>query len=91
MKKMKSILLGICATLAIAAPLSTAVAAPSTEKAQPSPKPYLLETCIVSGDKLGEMGKPVVFIYKGQEVKLCCKPCKKDFDKAPEEYLKKIK
>jgi YHS domain-containing protein len=44
----------------------------------------------VSGEKLGEMGKPMVFVYQGQEVKLCCSGCKKDFDKDPAKYLKKI-
>jgi len=54
--------------------------------------PDLLKTCPVSGDKLdGEMGKPFVFVYKGQEVKLCCKSCKKDFDKNPDKYLKLIR
>lgn len=53
-------------------------------------KPYPLKTCIVSDDKLGEMGKPVVFVHKGQEIKLCCKECKADFDKKPSKYLKKI-
>ena len=53
--------------------------------------PDLLKTCPVSGEKLGEMGKPVVFTYKDQEVKLCCKGCKKDFDKDPEKYLKAIR
>jgi len=54
------------------------------------PKPDKLTTCPVSGDKLGEMGKPYVFVYQGQEVKLCCSGCKKDFDKNPAPYLKKI-
>jgi YHS domain-containing protein len=54
------------------------------------PKPDKLTTCPVSGEKLGEMGKPYVFTYKGQEVKLCCSGCKKDFDKDPAKYLKKI-
>ena len=54
------------------------------------PKADLLTTCPVSGDKLGEMGKPYVFVYQGQEVKLCCPNCKKDFDKDPAKYLKKI-
>ena len=53
--------------------------------------PDLLATCPVSGEKLGEMGKPVVFTYKDQEVKLCCKSCKKDFDKDPEKYMAKIR
>ena len=54
-------------------------------------KPDLLKTCPVSGDKLGaDMGKPYVFVYQGQEVKLCCPMCKADFDKDPAKYLKKI-
>ena len=53
--------------------------------------PDKLATCPVSGDKLGEMGKPFVMEYKGQEVKLCCKNCKKDFDKDPAKYIKKIR
>lgn len=55
-----------------------------------APKPYPLTTCIVSGEKLGEMGKPVVIIKDGQEVKLCCKSCVKDFNKEPEKFLKEI-
>jgi YHS domain-containing protein len=55
------------------------------------PMPDLLTNCPVSGDKLGEMGKPFVFEYQGQEVKLCCKNCKKDFDKDPAKYLKTIR
>ena len=54
--------------------------------------PDLLKTCPVSGEKLdGDMGKPFVFAYKGQEVKLCCKSCKKDFDKNPDKYIKLIR
>jgi YHS domain-containing protein len=53
-------------------------------------KPYPLETCIVSGKKLGEMGKPFVFEYEGQEIKLCCEKCRKDFDKDSAKYLKKL-
>lgn len=53
-------------------------------------KPYTPTTCMVSGEKLGEMGKPVAFVYQGQEIKLCCKSCRKDFDKDPAKYLKKL-
>lgn len=60
------------------------------EPANPKAKPYTLDTCIVSDDKLGEMGKPVVFTFKDQEIKLCCKACRKDFDKDPSKYLKKL-
>jgi YHS domain-containing protein len=56
-----------------------------------SVKPDLLTTCPVSGEKLGEMGKPYVFVYKGQEVKLCCPDCKEKFDEHPDKYIKIIR
>lgn len=54
-------------------------------------KPYPLKKCIVSDEEIGggDM-KPYVFNYKGQEIKLCCKDCKKDFMKDPDKYMKKI-
>lgn len=70
------------------ASLFSAQAAEETPK--PKAKPYPLETCIVSGEKLGSMGKPMVFEYKDQEVKLCCKSCKSKFDKDADALLKKI-
>ncbi|MGC1478897.1 MAG: hypothetical protein WA771_00210, partial [Chthoniobacterales bacterium] len=51
---------------------------------------YPLTTCIVSEEALDSMGKPYVFTYEGQEVQLCCKDCKKKFDKDPETYMKKL-
>jgi YHS domain-containing protein len=61
------------------------------EKKGATAKPYLLKTCIVSGDKLGgDMGAPYVFTYQGREIKMCCKDCRKDFDKSPAKYLKKL-
>ncbi len=53
-------------------------------------KDYPLTTCVVSGDKLGEMGKPVDYVYAGQLVEFCCPMCKKDFDKDPAKYMAKI-
>lgn len=67
----------------------TAITSTAEDKKNP-PIPDKLTTCPVSGDKLGEMDKPFVFEYKGREVKLCCKDCKKDFDKDPAKYMKKI-
>ena len=67
-----------------------AAAEPTAADATPA-KPDLLKTCPVSGEKLGEMGSPYVFSYKEQEVKLCCKGCKKDFDKDPAKYIKLIR
>ena len=62
-----------------------------TADASASVTPDKLGTCPVSGDNLGEMGAPLVFTYKGQEVKLCCKNCKPKFDKDPETYIAKIR
>jgi len=36
------------------------------------------------------MGEPYTFTYKDREIKLCCKDCRKDFDKDPAKYIKKI-
>ncbi len=65
-------------------------AADTNSAAATPPKPDKMTTCPVSGEKLGEMAPPYVFVYKGQEVKLCCSGCKKDFDKDPAKYIKKI-
>ena len=54
------------------------------------PKAYPLDKCIVSDEKLGEHGKAYVFTHEGQEIKLCCKDCLKDFNKEPAKYLKKL-
>ena len=67
-------------------PLSGLAADKKAEKL----KPYTLKTCIISGDKLGEMGDPFVYAYKGREIKFCCKGCLKDFNKDPKKYLKMI-
>ena len=56
----------------------------------PNAKPYPLKTCLVSGEELGKMGEPYRLTYKGQEIKLCCKGCEKDFNKEPEKHLQKI-
>ena len=75
----------------LALPLAGVAADTNSASATP-PKPDKMTTCPVSGEKLGgDMGGPYVFVYQGQEVKLCCSSCKKDFDKDPAKYLKKIR
>ena len=66
---------------------ASAAAAPATAAGV---KPYPLTVCPVSDEKLGSMGDPVVFVHAGQEIKLCCKNCRKDFDAAPAKYLAKL-
>ncbi len=68
---------------------SFAVNAAEDKKAK-APKPYPMETCVVSGEKLGGMGEPFVFEYEGREIMLCCKSCKKDFDKEPKKFTAKV-
>ena len=55
-----------------------------------SAKPYPLDVCIVTGNKLGSMGDPYRFVHEEQEIKLCCKPCIRKFKKTPEKYLVKL-
>ncbi len=89
MKTLKTLAAMALAAAFLALP-STGLAGDTNSAAATPPKPDKLTTCPVSGEKLGEMGKPYVFVYQGQEVKLCCPGCKKDFDKNPAPYLKKI-
>jgi YHS domain-containing protein len=70
--------------------------APNTEApksgadAKSTAKPYLLDVCLVSGEKLGSMGAPVVYVHEGQEIKFCCKSCLPDFKKEPAKFLVKL-
>ena len=56
------------------------------------PKDYPLKKCPVSGETYGDGGmKPVKVTHDGTDVWLCCKGCKKDFDKDPAKYAKAAK
>ena len=86
MKKLKliigTILVATCVAIPMAARAGNSTNAPA--------KPYPLKTCLVCDMKLGEMGGPCVFVYKGQEIKVCNKSEEADFDKAPDKYMKKL-
>ncbi len=69
--------------IALTLGISGAIAAEKT-------KPYKKDTCLVTDNKLGSMGTPVTKVHNGQEVKFCCKPCVKKFDKDPAKYLGKL-
>ncbi len=93
MKPFAKILASTFLAGALAVPLAVRAA-----DSKPAKDTYPLTTCVVSDEKLGEMGKPVIFIYKdpkikndpGREVRFCCPDCVKDFKKDPAKYLKKI-
>ena len=53
-------------------------------------RPYPLENCVVTDEKLGSMGDAFVLVEGDQEVQLCCKSCKKDFEKDKKASLAKI-
>ena len=81
---MKTLLAGIMT-------VSLALGALAADGKAAKAKPYPLKTCIVSDEKLGgDHGEPYVFVHQGQEIKLCCKPCLKDFNKSPATYLTKL-
>ena len=83
------LLAGFSATATYAAPTAAEPAAAT------STSTYPLKTCVVSGGKLGGMGKPVEYVYKqaGQPdraVVFCCSSCIKKFEKEPAKFLAKL-
>lgn len=75
--------------------LSTSIIAPGlsaaeADGAKPAAKPYTLPGCAVTGEKLGDMGEPVVKDYNGQQIKFCCKGCVKKFEKDVDQNLAKV-
>ena len=75
--------------------LVTAFIAPSAEAApakvqKGGTKRYPLKTCIVTDNDLDSMGGERKLVYRGQEVKFCCAPCIKKFNKNPDKYLSKL-
>ncbi len=89
---MKIKLIHLCKLGAAALVLSGGVALAETPAAPAAPAkaPYPLTTCVVSGEKLGEHGKPVIVEENGRQVEFCCKGCVKDFKKDPAKYLQKL-
>jgi hypothetical protein len=85
MKTLHSLTASLVALAFVAAPF-TALSADAKK-----PKPYPLDVCVVSGEKLGgDMGEAYVFDEGGQQVMLCCKSCLKDFNKDKAKYIAKI-
>lgn len=82
----KLLALGVCG-LAIALSM---VATAKEEKTERVGDPYTLNTCPVSGEKLGSMGEAPVIIQDGREVRLCCAGCEKKYRENAEEMNAKI-
>jgi hypothetical protein len=83
------LLIGVSTTVACTSSVATEPVATSSTTAYP------LKTCVVSGGKLGGMGKPVAYVYQqaGQPdrmVMFCCKACIRKFEKEPAKFLAKL-
>ncbi len=79
----------VCKAETIATTSQVAATSPATTPS--SAKLYPLDTCLVSGEKIGEMGKPFEIVHEGQQIKFCCKNCAPKFAKDPAKYLSKLK
>lgn len=74
-------------TLILLAGAFLVLSAPTAE-ASAKVKPYRSNMCAVTDNKLGSMGRVVTIVHEGQEVKFCCRPCVRKFQKNPQKYLK---
>lgn len=62
---------------------------------KPTAPAYPLDTCVVSDEPLGSMGKPYDYTHKEEGkpdrlVKFCCKMCVGQFKRSPAKYLQKL-
>jgi len=51
---------------------------------------YPLETCPVSGGKLGSMGDPIDLVVNNRHVKICCAGCKEKLEADPASFIAKL-
>ena len=80
----------LAASILVAAFLIPFPGLAADKKDQKKLKPYPLKTCMISGDKLGDMGEAYVYEYEGREIKFCCEGCVKDFKKDPAKYITQL-
>lgn len=79
---MKALIAAVALSLVPAAALAQKPAAPAAkQELKRVGDPYPLGVCPISGEKLGSMGDPVVRVYQGREIRLCCDGCIHDFEK----------
>ncbi len=94
MKRLNVTLAVLLATGLLVIPFTAAAAEKKAEIEPPKKlkaKPYLRKTCIVSDETFGGvMGEPNAITYKDREIKFGGKDCKKDFDKEPAKFIKKL-
>ncbi|MBL4847045.1 MAG: hypothetical protein JKY65_16110 [Planctomycetes bacterium] len=78
------------ALIGLALSLAPASAWAQGKKQPMAGDPYTLATCPISGKALGSMGDPIVKVYDGREVRLCCGGCLGTFEKDKAKHFKAI-
>lgn len=53
-------------------------------------KPYPIDHCVICGMLVKGRTDAFTFVYKGQEIKLCDKSEREEFERHPEKYLNKM-
>jgi hypothetical protein len=86
MKTFRIVLFALAAAGVLVAPVAFAAAPPANTDT--AAKAYPLQTCIVTGEKLGSEQASIV--HDGQEFKFCCKDCIKKFNADPKKYHAKL-
>ena len=51
---------------------------------------YPIDTCLISGEKLGGMGDIIDVVHGTRLARLCCKGCLRGFKKSPAKYMAKV-
>jgi hypothetical protein len=86
---MKNLIAGLVLTAIVFTVATVGRADGTNSVAQPTP--YPLDYCVVSGDKLGDMGASIDFVYQtngiNQDIKFCCPSCKPKFLANPGKYM----
>jgi len=90
--------IALCCTLAVLAltigcskdDSAPNAATPATPQQTAPSEEYPLDVCVVSDQKLGSMGDPIVITHEGREVRFCCAGCVARFRAEPAKYLAKL-
>jgi YHS domain-containing protein len=51
---------------------------------------YPLDTCVVTGKRLGEAGEPVNYVHGNRLIRFCSAKCPQEFEKNPSAYVAKL-
>ena len=71
-------------------PTLSAVAGATLAVVKAQVKDYPLDTCVVTGEKLGSMGDPIDYVFGNRLVRFCCKGCIAKFEANPGKYLAQL-